>query len=369
MKTHLAPLFAPLDVNGLHLANRLAVSPMTRISATEEGHPTETMVRYYERFARGGFGLVITEGIYTDQAYSQGYAYQPGLSGLEQAKAWRPVVDAVHAGGGKMIAQLMHAGALSQGNRFRSETAGPSAIQPKGAQLGFYRGEGPYPLPRAMSEVDIAEAIAGFARAATLAVAGAGFDGVEIHGANGYLLDQFLTDYTNSRSDAWGGAIDHRIRLSVDVTKAVRQALGKSVPVGIRISQGKVNDLFHKWQEGVSGAELVFGTLAGAGLDYIHVTEFEAWRPAFGDEGPSLVSLARKYAPSLTIIANGSLHDPDRANQLLQEGADVIALGRGALSNPSWPRRVQAGQTLQDFDRRLLAPLGNIKQSELALSE
>jgi 2,4-dienoyl-CoA reductase-like NADH-dependent reductase (Old Yellow Enzyme family) len=104
-------------------------------------------------------------------------------------------------------------------------------------------------------------------------------------------------------------------------------------------------------------------------LRVVRFTEFEAWRPAFGDEGPSLVSLARKYAPSLTIIANGSLHDPDRANQLLQEGADVIALGRGALSNPSWPRRVQAGQALQDFDRRLLATLGNIKQSELALAE
>jgi 2,4-dienoyl-CoA reductase-like NADH-dependent reductase (Old Yellow Enzyme family) len=360
-----APLFTPWQLNGLDLSNRLAVAPMTRISATPEGMPTETMARYYERFARGGFALVITEGIYTDQAYSQGYANQPGLSDLEQAKGWRPVVDAVHAAGGKIVAQLMHAGALSQANRFRTGTAGPSAVRPKGLQMAFYRGDGPYRLPRAMSETDIAEAIQGFARAAAFAIEVAGFDGVEIHGANGYLLDQFLTDYANLRSDAWGGAIAQRVRLSVEVARAVRQAVGNAIPAGIRISQGKVNDFTHKWAEAEAGAEAVFGALADTGLDYVHVTEFEAWRPAFSDDGPSLVSLARKHAPELTIIANGSLHDPVRAEQVLRDGADLIALGRGALANPAWPRLVMDGRALQSFDRALLSPLGNIKPSEL----
>jgi 2,4-dienoyl-CoA reductase-like NADH-dependent reductase (Old Yellow Enzyme family) len=360
-----APLLTPWQLNGLDLSNRLAVAPMTRISATPGGMPTETMARYYERFARGGFALVITEGIYTDQAYSQGYANQPGLSDLEQAKGWRPVVDAVHAAGGKIVAQLMHAGALAQANRFRTGTAGPSAVRPKGLQMAFYRGDGPYRLPRAMSEADIAEAIEGFTRAAAFAIEVAGFDGVEIHGANGYLLDQFLTDYANLRSDAWGGAIAQRVRLSVEVARAVRQAVGNAIPAGIRISQGKVNDFTHKWAEAEAGAEAVFGALADTGLDYIHVTEFEAWRPAFSDDGPSLVSLARRHAPELTIIANGSLHDPFRAEQVLHDGADLIALGRGALANPAWPRLVMDGRALQSFDRALLSPLGNIKPSEL----
>lgn len=124
-----ASLLAPWERNRIAVGNRLAVAPMTRISATADGTPTETMRRYYERFAHGGFGLVITEGIYTDQAYSQGYLFQPGLSDRQQAQAWRGVTDAVHAGGGKIFAQLMHAGALAQGNRFRTESLAPSAIQ------------------------------------------------------------------------------------------------------------------------------------------------------------------------------------------------------------------------------------------------
>ncbi len=359
-------LFTPWQLRGLDLSNRLAVAPMTRISATPEGMPTEMMARYYARFARGGFGLVITEGIYTDQSYSQGYANQPGLSNLAQAKGWRPVVDAVHTAGGKIVAQLMHAGALSQANRFRSDTAGPSAVQPKGLQMAIYSGEGPYRLPRAMAEADIVEAVEGFALAARFAIDVAGFDGVEIHGANGYLLDQFLTGYTNLRSDAWGGAIDRRIRLSAEVTRAVRRAVGDAVPVGIRVSQGKVNDFTHKWAEAEVGAAMVFSTLASAGPDYIHVTEFEAWRPAFGDNGPSLVSLARKSAPDLTVLANGGLHDPDRAAQMLGIGADLIALGRGALANPAWPRQTANGSAVHSFDPALLSPLGNIKPSELS---
>ena len=360
------PLFTHWRLNGMDLRNRLIVAPMTRISAAPDGMPSDTMARYYQRFAQGGFALVITEGIYTDQAYSQGYENQPGLSNHEQARGWRRVVDAVHAAGGKIIAQLMHAGALSQANRFRNETAGPSSVQPKGAQMAVYRGSGPYRLPRAMSEVEIVEAIDGFASAAAFAIETAGFDGVEIHGANGYLLDQFLTVHTNLRSDGWGGSISQRIRLSAAVAHAVRHAVGKPVPVGIRISQAKVNDFAHKWAETEAGAVVVFGSLADTRLDYIHVTEHEAWRPAFSDGGPSLAGLARAHAPGLTIITNGSLHDPIQARQMLQHDADLIALGRGALADPAWPRVVANGGMPQCFDPALLSPFGNIKPSEYA---
>lgn len=358
-------LFSPLRMKRLELKNRFAVAPMTRVSASEQGHATERMVRYYERFARGGFGLIISEGIYTDQAYSQGYLFQPGLSSKEQAQSWRPVVDAVHAAGGKIVAQLMHAGALAQGNRFRDHTAGPSSVQPKGEQMPFYRGQGSFPVPREMTQEDIEEAIAGFAHAAQRAV-GAGFDGIEIHGANGYLLDQFLTDYTNWRSDQWGGGIAHRVCLHVQVIAAVRKAVGPRVPVGVRISQAKVNDFSHKWAGGENDARIIFEALAAADADYIHVTEFEAWKPAFGEKGPSLVNLTRRYAPGVPVIANGSLHERALAAQVMAAGADLIAFGRGALANPALPSMLAAGAMPAAFDSRLLSPLGDIKDAEIA---
>lgn len=360
----MTPLLSLTRIGPLALPNRLAVAPMTRVSATAEGHATERMARYYARFAEGGFGLVITEGIYTDQAYAQGYAHQPGLSDRAQALAWRPVVQAIHAAGGRVFAQLMHAGALSQFNRFRDHTAGPSAVRPLGQQMALYRGEGPYPAPVAMSEADIAEAIAGFRRAARLAVEVAGFDGVEVHGANGYLLDQFLTGHTNSRSDAWGGPIGQRVRLACEVVHGVRQELGSAAPIGVRISQGKVNDFTHRWPEAEAGAATVFSALAQSGADCLHLTEFEAWRPAFADGGASLVHLARRHAPGVTLIANGGLHDPARAANALGDGADLVALGRGALANPDWPQRLRDGLAPRAFDPALLSPLGDLKAVE-----
>jgi 2,4-dienoyl-CoA reductase-like NADH-dependent reductase (Old Yellow Enzyme family) len=284
-------LFVSLRVGSLALSNRLAVAPMTRVSADQHGRATRRMADYYRSFAEGGFGVIVTEGTYTDKAFSQGYLFQPGLTDAAQSDAWRAVVNGVHQAGGRIIAQLMHAGALSQGNPYRSHTAGPSAIRPKGAQLAFYRGSGAYPVPAAMTEAEIAEAVEGFAGAALLAK-DAGFDGVEVHGANGYLLDQFLTEGVNLRQDAYGGDIAGRMRLTVEVVRAVRSAVGGQFVVGFRISQGKVNDFPHKWSGGEDDAAVIFGTLGRLPLDYLHTTEFEAWRPAFGATSASLAALA-----------------------------------------------------------------------------
>ncbi len=362
-----SPLQTPFDLKQLSLRNRLAVAPMTRVTATPDGLPTATMQRYYQRFAQGGFGLVITEGSFIDEAWSQTYENQPGMASDDQAQAWRPLTAQLQASGTRSIAQLQHAGALSQFNRYRpGQTIAPSAVPPRGLQMPFYRGEGAYPIPRAITQEEMADVVAHFGSAAARAVGLAGFDGVEIHGANGYLLDQFLTAHTNLRTDRWGGALPQRLEAAVATIQAVRAAVGADVPVGIRVSQGKVNDFGHKWAEGEQGAETIFGTLADAGVDYIHVTEFEAWQPAFGAEGPSLVQLARRFAPGLTIIANGGLHDADRALQLLAHGADLIALGRGALSNPDWPRKLEQGLPMKAFDRSILGPIADIKASELA---
>ena len=358
-----AALYEPLRVGTLTLSNRFAVAPMTRVSAIADGRASRSMVDYYAAFAAGGFGLVITEGVYTDKAHAQGYRFQPGLADDAQRDAWRPVVDRVHAHGGRIVAQLMHAGALSQGNPHCLTTKGPSAVLPKGLQMDFYRGEGPYRMPEPMSVVEISEAVEGFAQAA-LRAKEAGFDGVEIHGANGYLLDQFLTGHTNLRQDNHGGSLAHRLRLTVEVIEAVRRATGRDFIVGARISQGKVNDFTHKWDGGEADADRIFGTLGNLPIDYLHTTEWEAWRPAFGDVGPSLAALARRHV-SVPVLANGSLHEAGHAAGLLaRHEADFVSLGRGALTHADWPQRLRVGATLKTFDRGLLSPIADLANAE-----
>ena len=359
-------LFQSGTLNRLALKNRIMVAPMTRISATVDGVPGDRMKHYYTRFARGGFGTIITEGLYIDEAWSQTYAFQAGLVNSRQVAGWRAITDAVHQYGGKIIAQLMHAGAISQGNIYRRDTLAPSAVQPRGEQLGFYHGHGDYALPTEMSEEQIQQAIDSFAETAARAIGVAGFDGIEIHGANGYLLDQFFTDYTNQRHDRWGGDITARLSLTLAVIRAVRQRIGQDVTLGVRISQGKVNDFHHKWREGEAGAKQVFRLLAESGIDYLHLTEYDALQPAFTDNARSLVQLAREVAPSLTIVANGSLSDCHRASQALEQGADFVALGKSALANPDWPMRVRDAAPLQEFDKSLLAPSADVKNCELA---
>jgi 2,4-dienoyl-CoA reductase-like NADH-dependent reductase (Old Yellow Enzyme family) len=158
-----------------------------------------------------------------------------------------------------------------------------------------------------------------------------------------------------------------RVQMILATLKNVRENVGASVPVGVRISQGKVNDYFHKWQGGEQDAETIFGSIADAGADFIHVTEFEAWKPAFGENGQTLVHLAKKYAPKAVVIANGSLHDIERAKSVLNDGADIVTLGRGALANPDLPNRLVARSPLNEFDPVILGPIADIKESELAM--
>lgn len=261
--------------------------------------------------------------------------------------------------------QLQHSGAISQGNRFTEEKIAPSAIQPKGEQLEMYLGKGSYPTPREATKEEIADVITSFANAAKRAQL-IGFDGVEIHGANGYLLDQFLTEYANQRSDEYGGSTENRVRLMVEVSKAIREAVGKDFTVGIRISQAKVNDYAHKWAGKEQDAEIIFGQLGKSGLDYIHVTEYEAWQPAFDSSKVSLVSLAKKYG-KIAVIANGHLENPEKANEMIKNGeADVITLGKGALANHDWVRKVKNGEPLIEFKpEEILRPNAKIKEFEV----
>lgn len=355
-------LFSPLGLGPLKLKNRIAVAPMTRTSATEDGRVTDHMVRYYSEFAHGGFGLVITEGTYTDEAYSQGYPNQPGIANGPQAATWKPVTEAVHKEDSHILIQLMHAGALSQVNRFRNETIAPSPIRPRGEQMSLYGGGGEYRVPREMGSKEIEEVIEGFALAAFRARS-AGFDGAELHGANGYLLDQFLTDYTNRRSDKYGGSTQHRIRFAAETIQAVRRAVGPNFVVGIRISQSKVNDPAHRWAGGESDAAVIFKSLVDAGADFIHVAARDASESAFVT-GPSLAALAKKHG-GVPVIANGKLEDPRRAETIIEAGdADVVSLARGALANMDWPMRVSHGRSLEPFSYAILQPRPTLQNAE-----
>ncbi|KZD45581.1 putative NADH-dependent flavin oxidoreductase [Bacillus cereus] len=358
-------LFEPFNIGKVTLKNRVGVAPMTRISATEKGLVTDKMIKYYSSFAEGGFGLIITEGTYIDDKYSQTYYDQPGIAFDEQAHEWKKVVDAVHSAGSKIFMQLQHTGPLSQGNCFFNETVAPSSVQPKGEQLKFYLGEGPFKLPREITIDEIADVKKSFVDAANRAKS-IGFDGIELHGANGYLLDAFLTEHTNQRNDDYGGTTENRVRLSVETIQDVRKAVGKEFTIGIRISQSKVNDYAYKWSGKEQDAAIIFGELGKTDLDYIHVTEFEAWKPAFETGKDSLVVLAKEYS-QLPIIANGQLEKPERASEIINKGhADIVTLGKGALANHDWVKKVQNGEPLKEFEpERVLRPIADIKDFEL----
>ncbi|WP_149261343.1 tRNA-dihydrouridine synthase [Actinomadura sp. K4S16] len=364
------PALEPGLVGGLRTSNRMAVAPMTRVSAAPDGTPTPEIAEYYAEFARGGFGLIITEGVYTDAAYSQGYLNQPGLVSERHTAAWREVTTGVHEAGGSIVAQLMHAGALSQGNPYRDDTAGPSAVVPQGVRMPEYGGHGPWPAPKEMSPADIKEAVDGFVAAAVNARQ-AGFDGVEVHGANGYLLDQFLTDYTNQREDSYGGTVADRVRLMAEVVAAIRAEVGPDWCVGVRVSQTKVNDFRYRWPGGAHDAEVIFAALTEAGATYLHVaSEGRNWLDSAQlERGLTVTGLARRVS-GLPVIANGGMHDPELSAQVLADGhADLVSIARGALVHPDLPRRLAEGREPERFDHAMLSPmvtLDNVRRWRLA---
>ncbi|MBN6053236.1 NADH:flavin oxidoreductase, partial [Nonomuraea sp. RK-328] len=364
--TNAHPASLPVRLGGLDLANRFAVAPMSRVSAAADGTPTAEMADYYAAYAEGGFGLVITEGTYTDTLYSQGYLNQPGIASDAHAAAWRQVTERVHAAGSRVVLQLMHAGALSQGNPHRDDTAGPSAVPPLGEKMPEYGGHGPFPTPRAMPQDDIDAAVRGFAEAAVRA-RDAGFDGVEIHGANGYLLDQFLTVYTNTRDDSYGGPVANRVRLAVEVVAAIRAEVGPEFCVGMRLSQTKVNDFVYRWPGGAYDARVIFTALAAAGATYLHIaSEGRDWIETARLDGDTTITGLARLATGLPVIANGGMHKLSQAAQLLQDGhADLVSIARGALANPDLPRRAAEGRPLEAFDHMMLQPMATLANADL----
>lgn len=310
--------------------------------------------KYYAEYARGKFGMIIAEGTYTDRYFSQAYPAQPGITNRPQMEGWKQVVSCVKQHDACFVLQLMHAGALSQQ---LSNTRAPSAIEPMRTMLtGYSLKQGRYPKPEAMHLAEIDQVIEGYVDSAKKARE-AGFDGVEIHAANGYLLDQFLTEYTNIREDKYGGSVRNRVRLICEIIEQIRNFLPADFIVGVRLSQGKVNDFDYLWPGGIDDADLIFKLVARAGAAYIHyASEGKGFdHGCLTRAGESLPRLAREVA-GIPVIANGALHAPEEAQRILQDGhADLIALGTGALSNPDWPIKLEQGLSIIDFDPRFFA--------------
>jgi 2,4-dienoyl-CoA reductase-like NADH-dependent reductase (Old Yellow Enzyme family) len=346
-------LFSPVAIGSVTLRNRTAVAPMTRVSAAPDGCVTDRMVAYYDEFARGGWGLIETEATYIDTEYSQGRAHQSGIATTAQRDAWRRVVDAVHGRGAAIFIQLQHAGALAEAWHNGAETVGPSPIAP--------RSKKPLPTPRELTVNDIARIHDHFARAAVRAVE-AGFDGVELHGHNGYLIDQFLTDFTNLRTDAYGGSLDNRIRFAVETLEAVRRAVPAGVPVGIRLNQHKPHDPADVWTDGEDDSATIVRSLVAAGASFLHISGLH--EPLAGRANRLLLDMARTVG-HVVVIANGGLDDPARARALVTAGhADLVALGRGALANPDWPHRVMTNRPLAAYDPAMIKPTPTLENAD-----
>jgi len=338
-----ATLFTPATLGKLQLKNRVVMAPMTRSRATGNV-PNALMEKYYS--LRAAAGLIITEGT-SPSPNGLGYARIPGLFSSEQVAGWRKVTDAVHGAGGKIFVQLMHTGRVSHPANMAAGTriVAPSAVALAGDMWTDSNGMQPYPVPGEMSEEDIATAIAEYANAAKRAIE-AGFDGVELHAANGYLIDQFLNTATNQRPDQWGGSVENRIRFAVEVAKAAAAQIGAE-RIGMRISPyGVFNGAVPDAKMDALYLRLV-EELNAVGLVYIHVVDHSSMGAP--QVSPELKAKIRANFKGKYILSGG--YDAARANADLDaQKGDLVAFGRPFISNPDLVAKLQSGAALTPPD-------------------
>jgi N-ethylmaleimide reductase len=337
-------LFQAFTSPSLQLKNRVVMAPLTRSRAVERNTPNELMAQYYAQ--RAGAGLIITEGT-SPSPNGLGYARIPGLFNAEQVAGWRRVTDAVHAQGAKIFVQLMHTGRVAHVANLPAgaKVVGPVASALAGDMFTDSQGMQPHSAPQAMSGNDIEQAIGEYVQSARLAIE-AGFDGVELHAANGYLLEQFLNANVNTRDDAYGGSAEKRNRFVLEVARATVAAIG-AARVGIRVSPYGVFNGTGAF-DGVEEQYLALARELGAlKLAYLHLVDHSAMgAPAVPDEFKSKL----RAAFGGTFIASGGL-DRQSAEQVLKEGrGDLAAFGRAWLANPDLIERMRGGLALNAPD-------------------
>ncbi|MBK7274984.1 MAG: alkene reductase [Rubrivivax sp.] len=333
-------LFEPFVARSLRLANRAVMAPMTRSRAVDGNTPNALMAEYYGQ--RASAGLIVTEGT-SPSPNGLGYPRIPGLFNEVQMRGWQLVTDAVHAQGGKIVVQLMHTGRVTQIANLPpgAEVVGPAAATCPGEMFTDANGMQPHTTPRAMTEADIAHAVGEFAQAARLAMQ-AGFDGVELHAANGYLIEQFLNPLVNTRTDAYGGSIAGRNRFALEVAGAAAQAIGAD-KVGIRLSPYGVFNGTGAFPEVDAQYLSLVRELSTLGLLYVHQLDHSAMGAP--PVPPALKAQLRGAFKGAYILAGG--FDAASAEKALTEGqADLIAFGRPFLANPDLLARMRSGATL-----------------------
>ena len=362
-------LFQPFTSQRLNLKNRIVMAPMTRNMAPD-GVPGAANAEYYARRAAGEVGLILSEGTVVDRPASRNLPHIPLFHGQAALAGWGQVIQAVHQAGGKMGPQLWHTGGTMADPGFeRPPLDTPSGLNKPGEVVG-----------EPMSEEAIADTVAAFARAA-VAARDLGFDTLEIHGAHGYLIDQFFWSGTNQRADRWGGAtIGERSRFAAEVVAAIRAGVGPDFPIILRLSQWKQQDYGVRLAENPAEMEQWLAPLAAAGVDLFHCSQRRFWEPEFaeidGEEGLNFAGWAKKITglPTISVGSVGLASDffgafqgqtaeaasLDKLVARMERGEfDLIAVGRVLLSDAEWAAKVHTGRTdeLKAFDPAAMAVL------------
>ncbi len=345
-------LFKPYSFGDKILRNRIVMAPMTR-QLSPQGVPGKVVTEYYRRRAEGGVGLIITEGTYIDHPAANGYQNVPAIYGGSALNGWKQVVDAVHEAGASIVPQLWHVGAIRR-----------PGMEPDPQILGVgpidvYDGN--KKVVSALTEKGIEEIIESYSRAAVNAQE-VGFDGIEVHGAHEYLIDQFLWDVTNQRNDSYGGSIENRTRLACEIIQAIKKAIRENFPIIFRLSQWKIRDYSAKIASSPKEFEKILALLVEAGVDMFHISTRRYLDPAFAGSDDSLAVWARRLS-NKPVICVGSValnkayaiaqlrgtEDPTAemvdlspVEKLLEhEKIDLVAIGRPLLADAYWPLKVK----------------------------
>jgi 2,4-dienoyl-CoA reductase-like NADH-dependent reductase (Old Yellow Enzyme family) len=360
-------LFQPLWLKSLALKNRIVMAPMTR-SFSPAGVPASNVADYYARRAKDEVGLIVSEGTTVDRPASSNDPDIPRFCGAKPLSGWKTVIERVHAAGGLMAPQLWHMGVVAPKNTGWLPSApfeGPSGYVAPGKMGGV-----------AMAEADIVETVQAFAQAAAAAKA-LGFDAVEIHGAHGYLIDQFFWHPTNQRTDRYGGrTLAERTLFAVEIIQAIRRAVGADFPICLRISQWKLQDFTAKLAPSPQEMEAWLVPLVVAGVDIFHCSQRRFWEPEFSGSDLNFAGWAKKLSGKATITVGsvglsgdflaafqGESSTPSQLDELLRRfergDFDLVAVGRALLADAGWAQKIHEGHSseLIGFSKEALATL------------
>ncbi len=361
-------LFESVQLGNLSLNSRIVMAPMTR-NFSPGGIPHDGVVEYYRRRAANSVGLIVTEGVVIDHVGANGYPDVPYMFGEQALAGWKKVVDAVHSEGGKIFPQLWHVGAV------RRKGTGPEPEAPAYGPMGKEKN-GEVQI-KAMSQQDIDEVIASFTRAAADAKR-IGFDGIELHGAHGYLIDQFFWEASNQRTDQYGGSFENRARFAIEIVKAVREVVGPDFPIQFRYSQWKQQDYSARLCETSEQLGQLLGWLADAGVDIFHASTRRFWLAEFEGSDLNLAGWTRKLTgkPTITVgsvgldsdfleymVETDKVADTSGVDSLVERlnnsEFDLVAVGRALLVDGEWANKVRDGrfEDIVPFSRKALTEL------------